>query len=491
MECLICHEMPTSDAFILLLSGPAPQRLVSLGQELDRAVDLALAGGRPREPILPAAGQLRSVVFLPCGETPPTPRQFFLRAAKAFRRCRELGAARVAVLMDNAPALWDDDARLEALFRLPELVNYRNDGLRRAEEDGFREVAFVTGCARMAPLLEAARACARGTVAARALCNQRASSQTPLSLAADAAMLGRQYGFEVEVLRQPEIERLDMQSFLSVARGAPLAPPALIVMRWPHGGALPRVGLVGKGLVYDTGGYSLKSNDSMRNMFDDMGGAAAVIGAMTAIAAQRLPVNIVGVVAACENRISDAACVPGDVIGSMSGKSIEVTNTNAEGRLTLADALTFAVRREGCEVLADIATLTGAVKTAVGRYAAGVMSNSDPLFAALQRASTRACEKIWRLDLDEELLPALRSPVADLRNTGSKEDGGGSIVAGLFLQAFTESRPWLHIDMASVNCRAEAPAFSAPGATGYGAALLFCLARELPEYLCNSARKDT
>lgn len=282
-----------------------------------------------------------------------------------------------------------------------------------------------------------------------------------------------------------------MESFLAVARGAKNTPPVLIVMRYLQGGDAPIIGYVGKGIVYDSGGYSLKSNANMKNMFDDMGGAAAVIGAMSAIANQKLPVNVVGVIAACENKLSYDSYTPGDIIGSMAGKSIEVTNTDAEGRLTLADAITYAIRKERCDILVDIATLTGAAKAAVGKYSSAVITNDDVLYAALRHAAYCSSEKVWRLDADEEMRVCLNSSVADIKNaSGATTDGGGCILAGLFLQEFTEKKPWLHIDMAGVNFRAEPPAFSASGATGYGAALLFYLARELQKYLKDAGRCD-
>mgnify|MGYP002532372826 CR=1 FL=1 len=235
----------------------------------------------------------------------------------------------------------------------------------------------------------------------------------------------------------------------------------------------------------------LRGNAAKEKTVDDMGGAAAVIGAMSAIANQKLPVNVVGVIAACENKLSYDSYTPGDIIGSMAGKSIEVTNTDAEGRLTLADAITYAIRKERCDILVDIATLTGAAKAAVGKYSSAVITNDDVLYAALRHAAYCSSEKVWRLDADEEMRVCLNSSVADIKNaSGATTDGGGCILAGLFLQEFTEKKPWLHIDMAGVNFRTEPPAFSASGATGYGAALLFYLTRELQKYLKDAERCD-
>ena len=490
MKQTICNVFPSADAYILPFASPA-KRHISLGKELDDAIDLALewhfqaGAGEVKTLMVPVAGKLIQLVFSGFGEMPLMPRKLYLNAAKAFRMCKDAGAECVAVALDNLPALCEDADLFETVCRLPLLVNYANTGRKtNPKVKAFREVCFVSEHMGLNDRMQAAIDCAEGTVIARTLCNQPASFQTPHSLAEDAAKLGAECGFSTEILEQPQIEALGMDSFLSVARGAKNTPPALIVMRYLQGGDAPVVGYVGKGLVYDSGGYSLKSNANMKNMFDDMGGAAAVIGAMSAIARQKLPVNIIGVVAACENKLSYDSYVPGDIIGSMAGKSIEVTNTDAEGRLTLADAITYAIRKEGCDVIVDIATLTGAAKAAVGKYSSAVISNDDALYTALQKAAYSSSEKVWRLDADEEMRSCLNSAVADIKNaSGATTDGGGCILGGLFLQEFVEKKRWIHIDMAGVNFRAEPPAFTTTGATGYGAALLFYLARELPQYL--------
>lgn len=488
MKQTICRAFPAADAYIVPCMTP-PARTVSLGEALDAAIDVAIAArfdastGAMTELTLPVDGRLATVILFGLGEALPTPRKLYVSLAKAFRRCKELGARSLAFALDNAPALRDDADLFETVCRLPELVNYTNVGLKtNPSPKAFEEVSFVTAADGLEARMLAAADCARGTVYARLLTNEPASVQTPESLGEHARRLGSEYGFDVEILHQPEIEEIGMKCFLSVARAARNTPPVVIVMRHMHGGDAPTVAFIGKGIVYDSGGYCLKSNANMKNMFDDMAGAGAVIGAMTAIAKQNLPVNVIGVIAACENRISFDAYGPGDVIGSMSGKTIEVGNTDAEGRLTLADAVTFAIQKEKCDVIVDIASLTGAAKGAVGKYSSAVMCSDDALFDAAKAAAFQSCEKIWRLDTDCEMAASLDSAVADIRNVAGPEDGGGCIVAGLFIQAFTEKKPWLHIDMAGVNYRAEAPAFSSKGATGYGAALLFYLARNLNQY---------
>lgn len=484
MEFKFVSSAPIGDACVIPFTAPAVYA-TSICPEADRAVSLALeAGFSGREGelqvlTLPCEGRLMHVVLVGLGSS-PSPRCVHLSVAKALRRCKEQQTRDISMVLENAPVLLQDEALFEAACRLPTLVNYTNTGLKSGKAPVEFETIRLVAPSQMKPLLDEAIACAEGTVWARRLCNEPASMKTPASLARDVEWLGNTYGFDVEVFEQEAIEQMGMKSFLAVARGAHNTPPRLIVMRHLRGGTRPTLGLIGKGIVYDSGGYSLKTARGMVNMFDDCGGATAVIGAMTAIARQNLDVNVVGVVAACENKITHDAYLPGDIIGSMSGKTIEITNTDAEGRLTLADALTYAVQKEGCSVLVDIASLTSAAKAAVGRFSAAVLSNNDALFAAGQAAAHHSCEKIWRLDTDEEMRGCLNSHVADLRNTGGTEAGGGSMVAGLFIREFAEGRPWMHIDSANVNFRAvEPPAFSVRGATGYGAALLYFLTKEL------------
>lgn len=482
MNCYLSAAFSDADAYILPFLSSQASPVALPRPELQQAAEYLLqsSGEEVQSLDILLDGRRRAVTAVRL-EEPLTPRMVYLRLAKALRRCRTAGAKRLDISLDSCPQLCRQQHLFETVVRLTELVNYENRGQKHVPgAGGYESAALVTAAEGLENALEQALACAEGTLIARELCNRRASHQTPLSLAADAKRLCGERGCTVEILEGDALRELGMDAFLAVARGGAATPPALIVIRY-RGGEGPVLGLVGKGIVYDSGGYSLKTGEGMKTMFDDMGGGAAVIGAMCAIAGSRLPVNVVGVVAACENKLGDLAYVPGDIIGSMAGKSIEVLNTDAEGRLTLADALTYAAEKERCGLLVDIATLTGAAKQAVGKYSSAVFSNSDELFGLLRAAAGASSEKIWRLDLDPEMRPVLNSPVADLRNTaGDKAAGGGSMVAALFLQEFAAQRPWAHIDMANVNFRAEPPAFSAPGATGYGAALLYYLARELP-----------
>jgi leucyl aminopeptidase len=247
---------------------------------------------------------------------------------------------------------------------------------------------------------------------------------TPEKLAEEAKKAGANSGFEVTVYDKPEIEKLNMNAFLSVGKGS-VNTPKLIVMEYNGSKSSEKLGLVGKGLTYDSGGYSIKPSKSMSTMHSDMAGAAAVIGAMSIIASMELKVNIVAVVAACENRISHEAYLPGDILESMSGKFIEVNNTDAEGRLTLADAVTYIKDKHKVNSIVDLATLTGAIITALGKYRAGSFTNNDDLHEKIEKASNISGEKIWRLPCDEELRQSIESNVADIRNSTQGSTIGG------------------------------------------------------------------
>lgn len=487
MKHIISKSCADAQAYIVPFRAGSP-RSVSIAPEMDAAVDLAINGsfggnlGETYAMTLPVGNKLTSIILLGLGADRLSVRDIHTKAAQAFKQAMQLGAKHVAVMLDQVSELSESFELFGALARLPQLVGYTNSGLKsNPENKSFEQVAFVTAADGLDAALSEAVATARGTIIARRLCNLRSNEQTPQSLAEDAAALGKEYGFDVQLFDKAAIEELGMESFLSVARGAHNTPPVLIVMRYLNGGDSPRIGLVGKGIVYDSGGYSIKTTPGMKNMFDDMGGAAAVIGAMTAVADQKLKANVIGVIAACENKIAADAYVPGDIIGSMSGKTIEVISADAEGRLTLADAVTYIQRKESCRFVADIATLTGSAKTAVGKYSAAVLTNNEELYASAREASRLSAEKIWRLDNDREMLPCIKTPVADLKNAGNATiDGGGCMLGGMFVGEFIENNiPWIHIDMAPVNFRTEPPAYCAYGATGYGASLLYHLVKQL------------
>ncbi|WP_321329755.1 leucyl aminopeptidase [uncultured Ilyobacter sp.] len=299
----------------------------------------------------------------------------------------------------------------------------------------------------------------------RDLINEPANVIYPETLAIHTIFMGQKYGFEVEVLHENTIESLGMKAYLAVARAAE-KKPKFIVMRYKGDPKNPEeiIGLVGKGVTYDTGGLSIKPSDGMASMKSDMGGAAVVIGTMTAVARMKLKKNVVAVIAACENSIGGNAYRPGDIIGSMAGKSIEVVNTDAEGRMTLIDAITYIIRNEKVTEVIDVATLTGGVIIALGHDATGVFTNTDKMYKNLQIASKKWGEEVWRLPLLPQYKELIKSDVADLKNTGGKL--ASAATAAKFLEEFVENIPWMHLDIAGTSFIFSEKGYSKMGATG-------------------------
>ena len=288
---------------------------------------------------------------------------------------------------------------------------------------------------------------------------------TPAYLANTAKKLAKDWKLKVEVLGQKQLEALRMGSFLSVTRGS-VEPPQFIVLQYQGGAAKAApVVLVGKGITFDTGGISLKPGDGMDEMKYDMLGAGSVLGTMRAVAEMGLKINLVVIVPTCENMPSGNATKPGDIVTSMKGLTIEVLNTDAEGRLILCDALTYAERFKPAAVI-DVATLTGACVIALGHHNSGLFSKDDALAGELLDASREASDPAWRMPLDEEYQDQLKSNFADLANIGGRP--GGSITAACFLSRFTEAYPWAHLDIAGTAWKSGA----AKGATGRPVPLL-------------------
>lgn len=298
----------------------------------------------------------------------------------------------------------------------------------------------------------------------RDLVNEPSNRMTPTILAERAKKMCAEVGLKCEVYGPDKIKEMKMGAFWSVAQGSD-EPPALIVMTYEPAGApaKPVLGLVGKGITFDTGGISIKPADGMEKMKYDMAGGATMIGAMRAIALLKPKVKVIGMVCATENMPSGKAQKPGDVQIAMSGKSIEVINTDAEGRLVLADGLYYA-RQLGCTHLVDAATLTGAVVVALGYANAGVFANDDDMYTRFHTANIRAGEKMWRLPLDDEYKEQIRSSIADIMNTGGR--WGGAITAAMFLKEFAEDTPWIHLDIAGTAWMEDQKPWIAKGPSG-------------------------
>lgn len=285
---------------------------------------------------------------------------------------------------------------------------------------------------------------------------------------------GQQAGCETKVVSIEEAQALHMNLFLGVGLSSD-SPCSIAVLRYLGNPDDPEVtAFVGKGVTMDTGGYSLKNKNGMNTMKSDMGGAAAVTAAVCALAENHAKANVIAVVPIVENRLSNTACTPGDVLTGMNGKTVEILSTDAEGRLILADALTYAVQVEKADRVIDVATLTGAIVQAYGKVRAGVMTNDDLFEDELLRAASRAGEKFVDLPTDEEYFELIEGTITDLLN--SSRNGCGSIAAGLFLREFCEGRPWMHLDIAG-TAWSDKPAreYESAGATGSPAATLYFL----------------
>lgn len=302
---------------------------------------------------------------------------------------------------------------------------------------------------------------------ARELVNEPGNRMTPTMLAKRARTMVDEINsphLSCEILDGDAIRQLKMGAFWSVAQGSD-EPPALIVLRYSPPGApeKPVLGLVGKGVTFDTGGISIKPSDGMEKMKYDMAGGAAMIGAMRAIALLQPKVKVIGIVCATENMPSGKAQKPGDVQIAMSGKSIEIINTDAEGRLVLADGLFYA-RQLGCTHLVDAATLTGACVVALGMVNAGIFANNEELFERFAKALQISGEKMWRLPLDAEYQEMIRSGIADIVNSGGR--WGGAVTAAMFLKEFVDDTPWIHLDIAGVAWMEENKSWIAKGPSG-------------------------
>jgi leucyl aminopeptidase len=322
--------------------------------------------------------------------------------------------------------------------------------------------------------LQRGRAIALGVIAARELGNRPGNHCTPTQLADEASAIAKRYGMRIEVFDRKGIERIGMGSFLGVAQGS-AQPPRFVVMRYEgasRGKAAKASGkriaphvIVGKGITFDTGGISIKPAPEMDEMKFDMGGAASVLGTMIALGELAPRIDVVALIPTCENMPSSTAIKPGDVVKSLSGQTIEVLNTDAEGRLILCDALTYAERFEPASVV-DVATLTGACVISLGHHHSGLFSNDDALADDLLAASRAALDPAWRLPLDAEYDEGLKSNFADIPNIAGRP--GGAIIAAKFLQRFAGKYRWAHIDVAGTAWKSGA----AKGATGRPVGLL-------------------
>jgi len=393
--------------------------------------------------------------------------------AAATKALKSTGTTEATVCLTDLPVKRRDTAwKVEqAVLCIMDGV-YRFDRLKSKASETKRALRkVVLHVARRNEIAEGESAIARGNAIAEGVAiakdlgNLPGNICTPTYLAEQAQDIGKRHGIKVEVLEQKDMEKLGMGSFLAVARGS-RQPPKLIVMEY-HGGARDQrpVALVGKGVTFDTGGISIKPSPEMDEMKFDMCGAASVLGTMKAIALMKLPMNVIGVVPATENMPDGNAVKPGDIVTTMSGQTVEILNTDAEGRLILCDALTYVEKYKPGAVV-DIATLTGAMVISLGNVATGLFANSDPLARELLAAGDTAWDRAWHLPLWDDYQEQLKSNFADIPNIGSR--AGGAITAACFLSRFTKAYPWAHLDIAGTAWKSGAE----KGATGRPVAML-------------------
>lgn len=325
-----------------------------------------------------------------------------------------------------------------------------------------------------AAIIKEAAAICEAICHARDLANEPGNVINPETLADEAVQTAKKHNLQVEVLSADAMRKLGMGAILAVGQGS-RHEPKMVVLKYANGQDKPYVAFVGKGITFDSGGISIKPSEGMGEMKDDMTGAAAVLGAMQAIAALQLPVNVIGVMACAENMPSGSAQRPGDIIKAGSGKTIEVDNTDAEGRLVLADAVWYACRKGAAKVI-DIATLTGAVSIALGEHTSGIISDDNTLAEEIKNAGRRVGEAWWQLPIVEEAKELLKSTCADIKNSGGRP--AGTITGGVFIGQFVDKGiPWAHLDIGGTSTAKKTAGHLPEGCTAFGTATLIELAR--------------
>ena len=392
-------------------------------------------------------------------------------AALLVKQVRALGSVNLALCLTSEPASTLKTADLVAALTEGLLLgSYRFQKYQENRKDEkLVEVWYLVSAARLelaAQTIERGKLFSQATNYARDLINEPPSLTTPTYLAHEAKKLVKK-GIAVEILDKKQIEKLGMNSYLSVSRGSDEAPKFI---KLTYKAGRQRVVIAGKAITFDTGGLSLKDSKNMETMKLDMAGAASVLGIFSVLVALKPNVTVTGLIAATENMPGPKATKPGDIVKAFNGKTIEILNTDAEGRLTLADVLSYAVTLRP-EVIIDLATLTGACMVALGEEIAGVWSNNSQLTANLQKSAEQAGEKIWPMPLEDEYRDLVKSDVADLRNI-AKNRYGGAVTAALFLEEFVDKTAWAHFDIAGPAFEEKETPVNPKGGVGFGVRLL-------------------
>jgi leucyl aminopeptidase len=414
-----------------------------------------------------SGSSVRKVILVGLGKPDTLKLENWRRAAAGVARlakkekCKTLGIA--LPVWNNDPA-----ATAQAIAEGVQLALFQDNRFKSEPEDkapGVEQVELLGNGSQDQAIARANQICS-GVILARELVAAPANEVNSITMAQTAQAIASDHGLEAEILESEDCEKLGMGAFLGVAQASDLPPKFIHLTYKPEGTPKRKLAIIGKGLTFDSGGLNIKGAGSGIEMMKvDMGGAAATLGAAKAIAQLKPDVEVHFISAVTENMISGRAIHPGDVLKASNGKTIEVNNTDAEGRLTLADALVFA-EKLGVDAIVDLATLTGACVIALGDDIAGLFSPNDALATDLEKAAQTAGEKIWRMPMEEKYFEGLKSGIADMKNTGPRP--GGSITAALFLKQFVKDTPWAHIDVAGTVWADKESGYNSAGATGYG-----------------------
>jgi len=413
-------------------------------------------------------GSIRKIILVGLGKAEAFNAESLRRAAATVAKsAKKLHCKSLAI---SLPVCHDDPAKTaQAIVEGIQLALYQDNRFKSEPEEKETQIETVDllGLNGQEAAITLANQIVSGVILARELVAAPANELTPVTMAEIAQAIASEHGLEIEILEKEDCEKLGMGAFLGVAQASDLPPKFIHLTYKPQGTPRRKLAIVGKGVTFDSGGLNIKGAGSgIETMKMDMGGAAATFGAAKAIAQLKPDVEVHFISAAAENMISGHAMHPGDVLKASNGKTIEVNNTDAEGRLTLADALVFADKL-GVEAIVDLATLTGACIVALGNDIAGLFTPSDELASELQKASETAGEKLWRMPMEEKYFEGLKSSIADMKNTGPR--AGGSITASLFLKQFVKDTPaWAHLDVAGPVWADKDNGYNPSGATGFG-----------------------
>ncbi len=413
-----------------------------------------------------AGSSIRKLILVGLGKPDTLTLDSLRRAAAAIARTAKQQKSKT--LGVSLPVANDDSAgTTQAITEGIVLALHQDNRFKSEPEDKGAKLEQVDllGLGGQDAAITRAQAICTGVILARELVAAPANIVTPVSMAQTAEAIASEYGLALEILEQEECEKLGMGAFLGVAQASEIPPKFLHLTYKPEGTPRRKLAIVGKGLTFDSGGLNIKGAGSgIETMKMDMGGAAATLGAAKAIGQIKPDVEVHFISAVTENMISGRAMHPGDILTASNGKTIEVNNTDAEGRLTLADALVFA-EKLGVDAIVDLATLTGACIVALGNDIAGLWTADEGIASQLKSASEAAGEKFWQMPMEEKYFEGLKSPIADMKNTGPR--AGGSITAALFLKQFVKETPWAHLDIAGPVWTEKEDGYNSVGATGF------------------------